>query len=100
MSVLVCLTRLENIVCDPELGNDFRDVSIFQPISSYYCEVNTHEDLGCNADSDNEQIFKLAGMIYPKAVGTMDFLGNKKGIQIPQISIHPLKLLRVLNKHH
>ena len=42
-------------------------------------------------DSDNEQIFKLAGMIYyvdPKAVGTMDFLGNKERIQIPIIEAH------------
>ena len=43
------------------------------------------------ADSENEQIFKLAGMMYyvhPKAVGTMDFLGNKEGIQIPIKSKH------------
>ena len=36
---------------------------------------------GTLVDSDNEQIFKLAGMIYfvdPKAVGTMGFLGNKE----------------------
>ena len=56
------------------------------------------------ADSDNEQIFKLAGMMYyvdPKAVGTMGFLGNKERIQIPlTVSIHPLKLLRVINKHN
>ena len=42
-------------------------------------------------DSDNEQIFKLAGMIYyvdPKAVGTMEFLGNKERIQIPIIEAH------------
>ena len=38
---------------------------------------------GAMADSDNEQIFKLAEMIYQKAVGTMDFLGNKEGVQIP-----------------
>ena len=37
MSALVCLTRRKNSVCDPELGNDFRDVSIFQPISSCFC---------------------------------------------------------------
>ena len=46
---------------------------------------------GAMADSDNEQIFKLAGMIYyvdPKAVGTMGFLGNKERIQIPINSKH------------
>ena len=43
------------------------------------------------ADSDNEQIFKLAGMMYyvdPKAVGTMGFLGNNERIQIPINSEH------------
>ena len=43
------------------------------------------------ADSDNEPIFKLAGMMYyvdPKAVGTMGFLGNKERIQIPINSKH------------
>ena len=43
------------------------------------------------ADRDNEQIFKLAGMMYyvdPKAVGTMGFLGNKERIQIPINSKH------------
>ena len=46
---------------------------------------------GAMADSDNEQIFKLAGMMYyldPKAVGTMGFLGNKERIQIPINSKH------------
>ena len=46
---------------------------------------------GALVDSDNEQIFKLAGMIYyvdPKAVGTMGFLGNKERIQIPINSKH------------
>ena len=59
---------------------------------------------GAMVNSDNEQIFKLAGMIYyvdPKAVGAMGFLGNKERIQMPlTVSIQPLKLLRVLNKHH
>ena len=43
------------------------------------------------AMADNEQIFKLAGMIYcvdPKAVGTMSFLANKERIQIPINSKH------------
>ena len=43
------------------------------------------------ADSDNEQIFKLAGMIYyvdPKVVGTMSFIANKERIQIPINSNH------------
>ena len=34
---------------------------------------------GAMADSDNEQVFKLAGVIYyvdPKSVGTMAFLGG------------------------
>ena len=46
---------------------------------------------GTLVDSDNEQIFKLAGMIYfvdPKAVGTMSFLANKERIQIPINSKH------------
>ena len=46
---------------------------------------------GAMGDSDNEQIFKLAGMIYcvdPKAVGTMSFLANKERIQIPINSKH------------
>ena len=46
---------------------------------------------GALVDSDNEQIFKLAGMIYyvdPEAVGTMGFLGNKERIQIPINSKH------------
>ena len=46
---------------------------------------------GAMADSDNEQIFKLAGMMYyldPKAVGTMGFLGNKERNQIPINSKH------------
>ena len=46
---------------------------------------------GALVDSDNEQIFKLAGMICyvdPKAVGTMGFLGNKERIQIPINSKH------------
>ena len=52
------------------------------------------------ADSDNEQIFRLAGMMYyvdPKAVGIMGFFGNKERTQIPinSTSIHPLRLLRV-----
>ena len=43
------------------------------------------------ADSDSEQIFKLAGMIDyvdPKAVGTMSFLATKERIQIPINSKH------------
>ena len=46
---------------------------------------------GALVDSDNEQIFKLAGMIYyvdPKALGTMGFLGNKERIQMPINSKH------------
>ena len=46
---------------------------------------------GAMVNSDNEQIFKLAGMIYyvdPKAVGTMGFVGNKERIQIPIIEAH------------
>ena len=46
---------------------------------------------GAMVDSDNEQIFKLAGMIYyvdPKALGTMGFLGNKERIQMPINSKH------------
>ena len=46
---------------------------------------------GAMVNSDNEQIFKLAGMIYyvdPKAVGTMGFLGNKERIQMPINSKH------------
>ena len=46
---------------------------------------------GALVDSDNEQIFKLAGMIYyvdPKAVGAMGFLGNKERIQMPINSKH------------
>ena len=46
---------------------------------------------GAMADSDNEQIFKLTGMMYyvdPKAVGIMGFLGNKERIQIPINSKH------------
>ena len=46
---------------------------------------------GTLVDSDNEQIFKLAGMIYyvdPKALGTMGFLGNKEWIQMPINSKH------------
>ena len=46
---------------------------------------------GALVDSDNEQIFKLARMIYyvdPEAVGTMGFLGNKERIQIPINSKH------------
>ena len=46
---------------------------------------------GTLVDSDNEQIFKLAGMIYfvdPKAVGTISFLANKERIQIPINSKH------------
>ena len=46
---------------------------------------------GAMADSDNEQIFKLAEMINyvdPKVVGTMGFLGNKERIQIPINSKH------------
>ena len=38
------------------------------------------------ADSDNELVFKFAGVIYyldPKSVGIMGFLGNKERIQIP-----------------
>ena len=37
------------------------------------------------ADSDNEQVFKLTGVIYyvdPKSVGSMGFLGNKERIKI------------------
>ena len=36
-------------------------------------------------DSDNEQVFKLAGVIYyvdPKSVGSMGFLGNKERIEL------------------
>ena len=46
---------------------------------------------GAMADSDNEQIFKLAGTIYyvdPKAVGAMSFLANNERIQIPINSKH------------
>ena len=46
---------------------------------------------GAMVNSDNEQIFKLAGMIYyvdPKAVGSMGFLGNKERIQMPINSKH------------
>ena len=46
---------------------------------------------GAMVNSDNEQIFKLAGMIYyvdPKAVGAMGFLGNKERIQMPINSKH------------
>ena len=46
---------------------------------------------GAMADSDNEQIFKLAGMINyvdPKVVGTMSFLATKERIQIPINSKH------------
>ena len=46
---------------------------------------------GALVNSDNEQIFKLARMIYyvdPKAVGTMGFLGNKERVQIPINSKH------------
>ena len=53
---------------------------------------------GAMADSDNEQIFKLAGMMYyadPKGVGTMGFLGSKERIQIPINSKHsPLEALK------
>ena len=53
---------------------------------------------GAMADSDNEQIFKLAGIMYyadPKAVGTMGFLGSKERIQIPINSKHsPLEALK------
>ena len=46
---------------------------------------------GAMADSDNEQIFKLAGMMYyvdTKAVGIIGFLGNKERTQIPINSKH------------
>ena len=87
----MCHTRRENIVCDLKLGKDFRDVSIFQPISSYFVKLTRVGISGAMADSDNEQIFKLAGMMYyvdPKAVGIMGFLGNKERTQIPINSKH------------
>ena len=37
------------------------------------------------ADSDSDESFKLAGVIYyvdPKSVGSMGFLGNKERIKI------------------
>ena len=87
----MCLTRRENIVCDPKLGNDFRNVSIFSQSAPIFVKLTRVGISGAMADSDNEQIFKLAGMMYyvdPKAVGTMGFLGNKERIQIPINSKH------------
>ena len=43
------------------------------------------------ADSGNEQVFKLEGVIYyvdPKSVGSMCFLGGKERIRIPIKSTH------------
>ena len=53
---------------------------------------------GAMVDSDNGQIFKLPGTIYyvdPKAVGTMDFLGNERAnsntINSKHLSLEALK---------
>ena len=82
LSALVCLTRRENIVCDPELGKDFRDISIFQPISSYFVYLTrVGSRVHAMADSDNELVFKFAGVIYyvdPNSEGTFGFLESKE----------------------
>ena len=86
LSALVCLTRRENIVCDPELGKDFRDISIFQPISSYFVYLaRVGSRVHAMADSDNELVFNFASVIYyvdPNSEGTMGYLESKEWIWI------------------
>ena len=78
MSVLVCLTAEKISSAIPSW--ETTSVTSARVVIS-----------GAMVNSDNEQIFKLAGMIYyvdPKAVGSMGFLGNKERIQMPINSKH------------
>ena len=63
-------------------GKDFRDISIFQPISSYFVYLTrVGFRVHAMADSDNELVFKFAGVIYyvdPNSEGTMGFLESKE----------------------
>ena len=97
-----CFTRREKGVCDPELGNDFRELmsqffSTNHNSTLIFVEL-THVGFAWGSWLQwpavfklEGQVFKLEGVIYyvdPKSVGSMGFLGGKERIRIPINSKH------------
>ena len=99
-------------VCDPELGNDFREL-----MSQFFFSSNhnstlifvelTHMGFAWGSWLQwsavfklEGQVFKLEGIIYyvdPKSVRSIGFLGGKERIQIPINSKH--SSLEALKRH-
>ena len=105
-------TRPEKGVCDPELGNDFRELmsqfffstnhnSTLIFVELTYVEFAWGSWLHWPAVFELEgQVCKLEGVIYyvhPKSVGSMGFLRGKERIRIPINSKH--SSLEALKRH-
>ena len=95
-----CFTRREKGVCDPELGNDFREL-MSQFFSSnhnstlIFVEL-TQEGFAWGSWLQKPAVFKLEGQ-DAKSVGSIGFLGGKKLIRIPINSKH--SSLEALKRH-